>query len=326
MNKKKIMILVVVGSLWSAVGFSFDIKIASLAPEGSTWMKELRAIDADLKKETGGQVTLQIYPGGSMGDEQDVLRKMQSGQLHAAGVTGRGLGMILPEVRVMELPFLYRDYRDVTKVRDSLSPRFEAGMKKKGFVILGWTENGFVYIFSQKPIASQADLKKEKMWLWIGDPLVAKMYEIFGITPVPLAVPDVLTSLQTHLVNAAYAPPLAAAAMQWFTATSCVTDLPLAYATGAIIMTQDAWNKVPEAQRGVVLKIFKTHAKTLNDLVQKDNEAALTTLIAAGMKKVSVSSEEATGIRNQSLKVWEALAGSLYPKDLLESVEKTLKQ
>ena len=83
------------------------IKFATLAPEGSSWMKSMRKLSDKINKATDGNVVFRFYPGGVSGDEKDVIRKIRIGQLHGAGFTGVGLGQILPEVRVLDLPFLF---------------------------------------------------------------------------------------------------------------------------------------------------------------------------------------------------------------------------
>ena len=298
-----------------------DIKIGLLAPEGSTWMKIMHEWDQELQAKTQGRVKFQFYSGGAMGDEKDVLRKMQIGQLHAAGFTGQGAGMILPEIRVMELPFLFETHEQVTHVRKALSDRFEKDFAAKGYVLLGWAENGFVYIFSKKPIASRVDLKKQKMWAWVGDPLVAKMYETFQITPVPLALPDVLPSLQTNLVEAVYGPPLAALAAQWFTAVSYVTAMPLGYATGVVLITQKEWATLSPVDQQVLKGTGEKFTTKLNQSVVQDNESALKTLLGNGLKKVEVTPLETQAIRDQAVTVRQSLSDHLYSAALLKEVE-----
>src|SRR5215831_17938247 len=159
----------------------FEIKLSVLAPEGSTWVKEMEAMNQELQAQRGGKLALKIYAGGVSGDEKDVLRKMRIGQVHAAAFTGVGLGSIVPSVRVLELPMLFHNYQEVDYVKSKLQPDFEKQFDTAGFVLLGWAEAGFVNIFSNKPIANKEDMKGVKMWAWEGDPLVKAMYETLGI-------------------------------------------------------------------------------------------------------------------------------------------------
>jgi TRAP-type C4-dicarboxylate transport system substrate-binding protein len=318
--KKIIMtIAVVIMSLSTSRAFAAtEIKMAILAPEGSTWHKVMTAWDKELQKRTAGRLKFKIYAGGVLGDEKDVIRKMRIGQIHAAGLTGLGLGMVNPAVRVLELPMLVSNYEEADAVAKKVWPKLEAGFDKKGFKVLGAAETGFVNIFSNKPISSREDMKGVKMWAWEGDPLVEEMYKVFKIVPIPLPVTDVMTSLQTNLIDGVYAPPLGAIALQWFTYTKYITDLKLADSTGGIIITKKAYNAIPAADRSVLDQTAKKYSRMLVDRIRADNEKSYMTLAEAGLEQVNVSDEEVERIRKTSKEVWHKLAGKLYSKELLD--------
>lgn len=295
-----------------------EIKLAILAPEGSTWHQVMTAWNEELAEKTGGRLKFKIYAGGVLGDEEDVLRKMRIGQVHAAGFTGLGLGIVNPSVRVLELPMLVANYEEADAVKRRIQPKLEAGFNEKGYVLLGWAETGFVNIFSNEPIASRKDMDGKKMWAWKGDPLVETMYQAFGIVPIPLPLTDVLTSLQTRLIDAVYAPPLGAIALQWFTQTKYMTDLKLADSTGGILITEKALASISPIDRSVLRSTAQKYSRILVDRIRADNEKSYSTLEAAGLRTVSVTSEEAEQIRAKSREVWDRLAGKLYPREFLD--------
>ncbi len=295
-----------------------EIKIAILAPEGSTWHKVMTAWDKELREKSAGRLGLKIYAGGVLGDENDVIRKMRIGQVHAAGFTGLGLGIINPNARVLELPMLVQSYAEADAVAEKIWPKIEPGFEQKGFVVLGPAETGFVNIFSNKPIASQADLKGMKMWAWEGDQLVGAMYAAFQVVPIPLPITDVLTSLQTKLIDAVYAPPLGAIALQWFTQTKYVTNLKLSDSTGGIVMTKAAFNALPPADKEILKSTGKKYARKLVEAIRADNDKSYSTLTQAGLKTVEVSAEETARIKETSRQVWDKLVGKLYSKELLD--------
>ncbi len=123
------------------------IKFATLAPEGSSWMKQMRLLSKEISKQTDGEVALKFYPGGVSGDEKDVIRKMRIGQLHAAGFTGVGLGEILPEVRILDLPFLFNNDAEVRNVYEKMNPYFSKRFEDKGYVLIGWVPVGWIHFF-----------------------------------------------------------------------------------------------------------------------------------------------------------------------------------
>jgi TRAP-type C4-dicarboxylate transport system, periplasmic component len=298
-----------------------EIKLSVLAPEGSTWVKVMEEMNKDLQAQSGGKLALKIYAGGVSGDEKDVLRKMRIGQVHAAAFTGVGLGQIVPAVRVLELPMLFRNYQEVDYVKNKVQPNFEKQFAEKGFILLGWAEAGFVNIYSNKPIAKKADMQGVKMWAWEGDPLVKTMYETLGIVPIPLALPDVLTSLQTNLIDGVYGPPLGVIALQWFTKVKYMTDVNLANSTGGLIISKAAYDKLPPDLQ-TMLKT--TAAKYGDQLVQKiraENTAAVATLKKNGIQTIAVAPADQQELATLSAAVYPKLAGTLYPQALLDQVK-----
>lgn len=324
---KKLLTLVTIASIIfvASRANAAEIKFAIVAPEGSTWSKIVGEWNEELKAKTNGQVSFKIYAGGVQGDERDVIRKMKIGQLDAAGFTGLGLGIINPEVRVLELPFLFQSYEEVDAVTRKIQPELKAGFAKKGFEFLGWAEAGFVNIFSNKPIASIKDLKGAKMWMWEADPLVKALCDEFGIVPIPLALADVLTSLQTNLIDAAYAPPLGAIAMQWFTRTKFYTKDKLTNSTGAFLITNRAMNKLTPSQQKILRETAIKYSRKLIERTRAENKQSYAALANAGLKPVDIEVSSLEEIRTRSQKVWDKLAGQLYSPELLAEVKETVK-
>lgn len=301
-----------------------EIKFAIVAPEGSTWAKVVQDWNDELKKRTGGEVSFKIYAGGVQGDESDVIRKMKVGQLDAAGFTGLGLGIINPEVRILELPFLFKDHREVDAVTRDIQPKLEEGFRKKGFLLLGWAEAGFVNIFSTKPIRTIEDLKGVKLWMWEADPLVKALCDEFNIVPIPLALTDVLTSLQTNLIDAAYAPPLGAIALQWFTRTKYYTKDRLSNSTGAFLITTQTFNKLTPSQQQVLRETASKYSKIIVARTRADNATSYSALDQAGLAAVELDQTQLGDIEKRSAHVWDNLSGRLYPASLLSQVKQSL--
>lgn len=297
-----------------------ELKIATLAPQGTSLYKGLAAAADDVNVKTGGKVTIKIFAGGVQGDEKDVVRKMRYGQLDGAALTGVGLGMIDPQIRVLELPFLFSNTAEVDKVYAAMQPFFTDVFSKKGFVLLGWAEVGFVKIFSNKPVKNRADLKGMKMWMWEGDPLAKAMYDAMGVTPIPLAITDVLTSLQTNLIDAAYAPELGAIAFQWHTKTKYMTDVNLVNGTGGILVSNAAWAKVGANEKNIVKQVIKEHAKNLVIQSRIDNEKSKEAIQNSGLTIVTLDPQALAELKTIGTEVRQKLLGQLYSKELLDKV------
>ena len=304
---------------------AYEIKIATLAPEGSTWMKIMNDLDGEIRTATQNAVGLKFYPGGIQGGEDVVLRKIRTGQLHGAGFTGVGLGEIAPSLRVMELPFLFQNEAEVKAVHAKMDPIFEQKLNEGGYTLLGWAEVGFIYLYSKEPIANPEQLKSSKVWLWEGDPLAETFLKTAGVSPVPLDVTDVMTSLQTGLVSAVYVSPLACIALQWFTRVKYMTDLPLTHGLGAVVITNEAWSKVPAQHQQTIKDLCAKQFARLSEATATDNTKSADVILQSGVERVTLPAAQADAFRSLGSQVEGALVGKLYDQALLDQVRKEVQ-
>jgi TRAP-type C4-dicarboxylate transport system substrate-binding protein len=301
------------------------IKFASIAPEGSTWMSIMREYDAAVRKESGGRLGFKIYPGGVQGEDKDVLPKIRLGQLQSAGLTGFGLGKIAPQLRILDSPFLFESYDEVDHLYTTLDAEFNQALQENNFVLLGWAEVGFVYVLSNTPVRSTADMNGVKMWMWEGDLVAEATFKAFGIKPIPLSVIDVLTSLQTGLINGAYASPLAAIALQWNTRVKYMMGLPLADASGAVVISKAAYDKLPADLQEILTRNGRKYMRELTLKSRKENADAIETLKKNGIQITDVNSPKS--IQEYTVagkRARQSLVGKLYDQALLDRVEKTV--
>jgi TRAP-type C4-dicarboxylate transport system substrate-binding protein len=301
------------------------IKFATLAPDGSTWMKVLTELSKELEKETGGKLKFKFYAGGVAGDEKDVVKKIRIGQLHAAGFTGVGLGDLAPETRLLDAPWLFRSRSELETVRAKFAKELNAAVEKGGFVLLGWTDLGSVYVFSKNPIAGPEDMKKEKMWVWEGDPIAQAAYKALGVNPIPLSIVDVMQSLQTGMINAVYGPPLGVVALQWHSKVKHIYPVPIAESTGAVLVSKKFFDALPADQKKTLTDLSAKHLKHLNDLTNAENDKALEALKKQGLD-LAADPGPATRRKYEELGVGarKELAGKLFSAELLGKFEKEL--
>ena len=303
-----------------------SLKFATMAPEGTDAMLVLREIDKEVRAKTGGALSFKFYSGGRQGEEKDVVRKIRFGQLHGGGFTGVGLGEIAPEVRIVDAPWLFRDHDEVDYVYDKFAKDFEAAFEKKGYVLLGWTEVGFIHVFSNAPVRSAKDMKNLKIWVWEGDPIAEAAFRALGVNPIPLAVADVNTSLQTGLIDSVYSAPYYAIALQWHEKTKYIYSVTMANASGAVLVSNKFFNKLPKSQQDVLLSVSRARLKGLNAKIRSENEKALKTLEKQGLKITAPASKEQTAFYDRAGKeARESLVGRLYSKEILNKVESALK-
>jgi TRAP-type C4-dicarboxylate transport system substrate-binding protein len=277
-----------------------------------------------VETHTKGQVKVKFYAGGVAGDERDAVRKMRLGQINGAAVTAIGLGLIQSEVRVLELPMLINSYDELDYVRNKLDADFRKKFEEKGYVLLAWGDVGPVHIFSNIPIKSKADLAQTKLWAWVDDPLVRKLFEQLGANGVPLGVPDVLPSLQTGLINACYGSPLSVLALQWYTKVKYMTSMQINVAIGATVLVKKEFDKLPADVQKVLIDDSKDLQVKLLKQIREENTRSITAIKQAGVQVVESPKEMVAQFEEQSKAIRPKLEPSVYSHDFREKVEKLL--
>ena len=323
-------LLVAVALATAAPGRAEDhyvLKFASLAPEGSTWQNGLQAAADELREKSHGRLVLRMYAGGVAGDEKDVLRKIKIGQLHGGAFTGVGLGEVNPEVRVMEVPFLFTTYAEVDYVTERMLPRFRAGFDANGFKLLGWMEVGFIQFFSNHPIRSLDEMRSSKFWMWEGDPLAAAFFAASEIHPIPLSITEVLTSLSTHLVDTVYASPLGAIALQWASKVSYMSELPMADGIAGIIVARPFFDRLPADLQGLLTEVMARHARDLVVATRRDNDTSMQVMKERGVEvtfdRGCLKPDEVATIQARAI---DHLVGTLFSRAVLEEVQGDLAE
>lgn len=298
------------------------LRIATLAPKGSSWMNAFERMNREIRKETGGEVALKLYPGGVMGDEKAMVRKMRTGQLDGGALTSVGLGDIEKQVLVLQLPLTFKNYKELDYVRGQMSDTLTGLLNAQGFELLSWGDVGFNYLFSVQPIDEPSDIKKVKPWVWDADPISKVVMEVANVNATPLGVPDVLPSLSTGVIDTFLNSPYGAVALQWYTKAKYVTNLRLAVVIGGIIVTEKAMAELPDEHRATVRRIAAEHGKTLLTQIRKDNAQAIKTIDAAGIKSVNPKSMDPWMAMAE--KTRDKMSGSFFDQKLVEEMMKHL--
>ena len=281
------------------------IKLATVAPKDSTWHEFLQDLDDKWREASGGTVRLRIF-AGTLGDEDDIMRRIRIGQLDAATVTSAGLSTVHAAAKAFHIPLAFASYEELDYVQSRIAKTLEATLKEKGIIVLSWGDAGWVHFFTKSPVQHPDDLRKQKLFVWAaGDATeVEELWKKMGFKPVPLSSVDMLPALQTGMITAYQAPPLAALANQWFAFTDSMTDLKWAPLTGATVISTRAWSRIPADLRPILLKLTQeTGAKLRND-VRELEQNAIAAMIKRGLQVVPVPPE--------ALKEWEALTRSVY--------------
>jgi TRAP-type C4-dicarboxylate transport system substrate-binding protein len=283
------------------------IKLATVAPKDSAWSDYLQEVDRKWREASNGTVQLRIY-AGTLGDESDIMRRIRIGQIDAATVTTVGLATVDPSATAMHIPLAFDSSKELHYVEDRITPDIEKVLREKGIVVINWGEGGWVRFFTKTPLQRPADLRKLKLFVWAtGDTTRAEeIWKAVGVKPVPLSTVDILPALQTDLITAYQAPPLAALANQWFAFTNYMTDMKWAPLVGATIVSTDAWSKIPSGLQPRLMQIARDAGKRLDARVRQTEAAAIEAMTKRGLKLVPVPPD--------ALQEWQKLTLSLYPE------------
>jgi TRAP-type C4-dicarboxylate transport system substrate-binding protein len=304
---------------------SVTIKLATLAPEGSSWVKTFNALNSEVKKKTENKVQFRIYPGGALGgDEMDMLRKMKIGQIQGVALTSAGLSTLFREMDVLQIPFLFQTYEEVDAVLAKMDSFFRKGFEDNGYILLGWSEGGFLYLMSTVPIASVADLKKAKVWIWKDSPMSEAIFDEAKVSAIPLSIPDVLVGLQTGLVNVVYAPPTGAISLQWFTKVKYLTDVPLVYLAGAIVVRKETFQQISPSYQSSIIEISQRYLNQLKTVIRNENQEAIQVMKKHGTKIVTPSKDQIDEFKRLSNQAMNRLSQS-FSKKVLNEVSSVLE-
>ncbi|MDH3979989.1 MAG: TRAP transporter substrate-binding protein DctP [Gammaproteobacteria bacterium] len=265
---------------------TWELKFATLAPDGTSWAKLLEEWAETVKTESNGRLVFKIYPGGVQGDEPDVLKKIRFGQLHGGAFTGYGIGHIYSPTRALELPFLFNNGAEIDYVRERFMPEIEQGYRDNGYELLGWMEVGFIHFFSKEPITKLEHLKERRIWYWQGDPLAKAFFDASELAPVPLSIIDVYTSLSTGMIDTVYAPPLGAIALQWFAKTKYITNVPMANGIGSLVVSRRFYQNLPQDLQKLLKRTGIETGEKLVAATRRDNLEGMQLLQARGITLV----------------------------------------
>jgi len=323
----KILALAMLALLFNSGATARTLKFATLAPAGTTWMNEMMAGADRIEQRTDGRVKMKFYPGGVMGNDQSVHRKIKIGQLHGGAFSQSGLASVDPSVQVMGLPMLFRNLEEVDYVRERIDPVIKRMMEAAGFEILGISGGGFARVLSKQPIRNLEELAASKVWVPEGDKVGLVAFRALGITPISLPISDVFTGLQTGLIETVPVNPTSAIAFQWHSSTSYMTDVPILYLTGTLALTRKEFDKLSAEDQAVLLEEMSVVFKRLDELNRIDNEAAIVALKQHGIEFVLPSPGEIEIWREKSREAIDNMVSSgVMPADLVAQVRALLKE
>lgn len=275
--------------LVSSIADARTFKIATVSPDGTFWMQEMRAGAEEIKKQTQGRVKFKFYPGGVMGSDESVLRKIRIGQLHGGAVTAGSLIAVAPDISIYELPYLFESLEQVDYVRSKMDADLIQSLESKGFIGFGLAEGGFSYMMSDEALQSISDVQNKKVWLPSNHPVGDAVFSSADIPAVSLPIADVLTGLQTGLINTVITSPIGAIALQWHTKIQYVMDEPLTYFSALMVIDKKAFDKLKQEDREIMRTVMSETFARIDQRNRKDNVEAREALVNQGIEFVKLT-------------------------------------
>lgn len=296
-------------------------KFATLAPDGSGWAKNMKAIVLPaIKDATEGKMKVKIYWGGVMGDEEDYIKKMHIGQLHGAGFSGQGATMLCPQMAVVELPFLFNNYAEVDYIKEKMEAAFDALLKENGYFLVSWNDQDFDQILSNgRAITKLEDFAKTKFVTWYG-PLEVNLIETLKANPIALNVPEVAVGARTSTFELAIGPSMFVVGAQLHNSIKHINPCKIRYSPSLIVVSNETWAKLPKKYADAYHHLRLNIMKEYDENVRIDNARALTALFKYGIEKNEFSPEEFAKVRAATRVVWDNMADQLYPAEVLEEL------
>jgi TRAP-type C4-dicarboxylate transport system substrate-binding protein len=323
---RKALYLLCVSLIVSAPVSAQVIKLGSLAPEGSPWDKALRRIAADWNTVSNGRLKVRVFAGGIAGDEPDMVRKIRINQLQAAAITGVGLGSIVEDIYAVQLPLLIRTTEEMEYVMAEMEPTLNKMLQEKGFKMVAWFLAGWAHLFSKTPAVTPGEVKRLKLQVDYSAPTIIQAWKELGFRMVPVASTEVLTALQSDMLEAFLLTPLTAAAVQWFGLAKNMMDLPIAPMIGGIIISERVWNSIPDDLKPELLSIVEQHLDALSRETTDLEEKAVAIMLENGLQIHQVSPQAEAEWERVMSEGLDLITGKVVSAEMVGEVKRHLAE
>lgn len=322
-----VVLLLLLPALVCIAAPPIKVKLATLAPKGSSYHNSLQALRESWKKTSHGGVDLIVYTDGKLGGEADTVNLMSVNSVQASMLTAVGLSEIeLGVSGLQNIPMGFRSLEEVDFVGERLHPLLQERLAKKGFVVLFWTDAGWVRFFAKKPFATPDDLKKLKLFTWAGCPEQVTLYKSAGFNPVPLETADILPGLQTGLIEAVPAPPVFALVGQMDTRAPHMLELNWGPLVGACVIRKETWEKIPAEFRETLLASAAATGTEIKANARRESDDSVKAMEKRGLTVTKVTPEQETQWRVAAEATYPQIRGAIVPADVFDQALAAIKE
>ncbi len=303
----------------AAANAKLTLKVALMVPRTPEVQVQAKVYNQKLAEMTNNAVQVRIYWGGAAGDDRDVLRKMRSGQMDGAPLSLELVSNFVRQALIMGAPALFTNYKQLDAVRAALTPDMDKEALQNGFKVMAWGDVGRLRLLSKKPITKLSDFKTSRPWLYPESEILKEFYKIIGATGVPLGLAEVYAGLQTNMIDVIWASALLAAALQWHTGTTCISEKGLGFIGGAFVFRRGAWEGLPDNVRNAIQKLADDQKQKSQLDLRKADERAYQKLVERGHKPLVPEHEQEWWDAGNSLR--KRMTGRVYTKELVDKAE-----
>lgn len=240
----------------AATANAVQLKIATLAPVNSEWAQAMQTGAKEISNRTNGRVQFKFRFSQVEGSDETVIRKMRIGSLQGGVFTSSAMHDLYPDIALYSLPLVFRSEEEVEYVRERMDQQLIDGLDKAGYVTFGFAATGFAMLMSNDPIRNIGDIKGKKVWVPQGDPISYRTMQALGVTPQTHPLADVYVGLQTKLFDIVPVSPIGAIVMQWHTKVKYLTDMPLVYTFGFMVIDKRAYAKIDSPDQAIVSEVM----------------------------------------------------------------------
>ena len=325
--KSVLVSALVVSAAVQLLAAPITVKLATQAPANTTWHKALTDMGDAWNRGTGGRVTLVVYAGGTQGDEATTIRMMRPavGTLQAGLLTAGGLSQVDDAFNVFGIPFFFEDDDEQIAVQKKVSPLLEQKLDAKGFHLLCWGSGGWVELFSKKPLKSLAEVKASKLFTSKGDDRMYQWFASNGFHPVALLSSDIPAQLKlsTGLIDTAPSTPYLALTLQIFRDAKYMLQLHIAPLVGALIISNDTWNKISAEDRAKMTEAAEAMEARIRTDAPKQDADSITAMTGRGLEVIKLDPKAAAEFRTAANQLASTMRGGMVPADIYDLAVQT---
>ena len=314
--------LIVSVAAWPHAQESVRIRIGTVVPKGSLWDESLQYIRQEWGAISEGAVRVQIFPGGVLGDEAGMVRKVRQGHIQAVGLSSVGLSRIDNSVSCLQIPMMLDSYDELDYIRDRIAPELERRIEAKGYTVLNWADGGWVHTFTKTPARTPDEVRRLKLFTSAGDPETERLYKEFGFQVVPLSLTDLVTSLQTGMIDAFTTVPLFAQLDESYKLAPHMVDVRWTPLVGGTVISTRVWERIPATQRSAMLEAARRAGDRLRGEIRTMGDDAIVEMERRGLTVMRVDSATRDRWRSEAEKAYSQLRGRYCPADLFDEVQR----